>query len=67
MKAEDQVLDEFQKLERLVVSKRKDKEEARNKLKTIFLKLYKKGKSIGQNAEELELDEDEVRSFIDGH
>jgi hypothetical protein len=67
MKAEDQVLNEFQKLERLVVIERKGKEEAQNKLKAIILKQHKKGKSITQIAEDFEFSEEDIKKIIEGN
>jgi hypothetical protein len=66
MKAEDQVLNELQTLERIIVQERKEKEEVQNKLKFIVLKQHAKGKSIQEIAEELEISPEEIKKMIEG-
>jgi predicted kinase len=72
MKAEDQVLNEFQTLERIIVQEReekekaqKEKEEALNKLKSIIKKHYEKGKSLAEIAADFDLTQEEVKRIIE--
>lgn len=46
-------------------NERKQKEEAQNKLKTIILKQYKKGKSLVEIADDLDLTQEEVKKIIE--